>query len=151
MAEQTPAELRKQREREARAAAMIQQADERPANTDLSAVLGPQEAPPTDDPADAAPADEQPAQAPAEASDGPTHPAKVAKPAKAAKNGRAPAETPWANAHPKVPHPFSTSFGDELYLKMIWLTENLPKTTISSLVRDGVNEHIDRLIREHYK
>jgi hypothetical protein len=151
MAEQTAAELRKQREREAREAALIKGGDDRPPSTDLSTILGPQEPPadtPTAEDAEAAPAREQPAQAPAEPSDVPAQPAKATKPAKAAKTAE---PAPWENANPRIPIGFNTKFPEPLHAKLKWLASNVPDKSIQKLVLEAVNLHVEKLLREYYK
>jgi len=39
----------------------------------------------------------------------------------------------------------------ELYAKMTWLTNNLPKMSLQKLAVAGTTAHVDALIKEHYK
>ncbi|WP_157637457.1 hypothetical protein [Burkholderia ubonensis] len=58
---------------------------------------------------------------------------------------------PWAKAHPRVKVSCSTKFAEELHMQMIWLTENVPKTSIQKIVQEATAQYVAEKIEKHYK
>lgn len=124
---------KRQAEQDARAEALAKRND-KPASSDLSALLGG-----TD------PAHEEAAQAAPEAGEGPIAEA-IRKTAPATRK-----PPPWAKAHPKVKIDFTTRFPEELHLQLTWLKEHMPNTSIQKIVHRAVKREVEQLIRENYK
>jgi hypothetical protein len=158
----TASELKRQREREERMA-LFAQSDARPANTDLSTILGTEEgaqpvAQPPDPPAvqpqtEVGP--EKAAQAPAAPADDPTPAPTAARPAKAAKTAPPPKKKaepePWREFVPDKAKGFTTTFDPELHARLVWITETVPKMSIQKIVKAAVLEYAEKLIAEHTK
>ncbi|ABO60594.1 hypothetical protein LA345_38905 (plasmid) [Burkholderia vietnamiensis] len=156
------AEAKRARELEARRA-MFTQGDARPANTDLSTILGPEEGaqkgmtteePPADTAAPE-PAAQEAAEASAMPADTPNPMPTAEKPAKAPKTaspGNRKAERkPWDEYLPTEAKGFTTKFDPELHAKLVWITENVPKMSIQKIVKAAVAEFADKTIAERYK
>ena len=59
---------------------------------------------------------------------------------------------PWEIASDDVkPKGLNFPMAGKLYAKMLWLTENLPKTSFQKLVLEGTTQYVDKLIAEHYE
>ena len=58
---------------------------------------------------------------------------------------------PWDNLSGVMPKGLNLPMHPALYVKMVWLTENLPKMSLQRLAKQGTEELVDRLIAEHYK
>lgn len=153
------AEAKRARELEARRA-MFTQGDARPANTDLSTLLGPEEGaqkgvtveePPADTAAPG-PATPEAVEAPAASADDPNPAPTAAKAPKTASPGHKKAERkPWDEYLPTEAKGFTTKFAPELHAKLVWITENVPKMSIQKIVKAAVAEFADKTIAERYK
>ncbi|WP_124516468.1 hypothetical protein [Burkholderia stagnalis] len=60
------------------------------------------------------------------------------------------APPPWAKAHPRVKVNFSTKFPEELHMKMTWVKENVPNTSIQKIVQEATEEYVSKMLKEHY-
>ncbi|MFM0608694.1 hypothetical protein PQR05_29610 [Paraburkholderia sediminicola] len=178
MADKTAAELKRDRELEARKA-LFTQGNSRPANSDLSTLLGTDagtgEAAAPESPQEAAvetpaaalvtakPAVEssppepvsEAASASAARSEAPASVAKVTKPAKAPKPAPAKPEPedgplPWATSD-VMPKGFTTKFPADLHAKMNWIIDNVPRQSIQKIVQAATREYVERIIAEVYK
>lgn len=59
--------------------------------------------------------------------------------------------TPWCNAHPKINAPYVVRLPQELHMKLAWLKENLPNTSIQKLLVLAAEEKVEELLAKHYK
>jgi len=146
MTDKTASELKAEKEAAARRALL----NARPANSDLSEFLDEPETDSAPPPAPAEPVTSTPAAKKArKPASEPIPAAPVPQTSPAVPETDAP--TPWSDANPKVTAHFTTRFPEELHLKLKWLTQNLPATSIQKLVKQGTEELANRLIEEHYK
>jgi hypothetical protein len=58
---------------------------------------------------------------------------------------------PWASAHPKVAVPFMMRLPEGLHIKLAWLKEHMPNTSIQKIVRVAIEKEVDALLKEYYK
>lgn len=149
---------------EARLAAFINKGDPNanaePAPAPVAAPVAPAALEPVTPP-EAAAEPQEPAESPETAPEADTEAAEAVSeaqapeaPAKAvsgARKGHSKAETPWAHAHPRVTVNFSTKFAEELHLQMVWLTKNVPQTSIQKIVQEATAQYVAKKIKEHFK
>lgn len=92
------------------------------------------------------------AAAPAEAPPPPETPPPQQEPAApAAVPAPVEAPAPWACAHPKVTSPYLLRLPEELHMKLSWLADHLPSTSMNKLMLAAVQTHAEALLAEHYK
>ncbi|TAM53826.1 MAG: hypothetical protein EPN57_08695 [Paraburkholderia sp.] len=73
----------------------------------------------------------------------------MAKKPKKDKSSDSPQKTePWADAHPRVTVGFTTQFPEDLHMKMVWLTDNVPKLSIQKIVQEATVQYVEKLLKE---
>ena len=68
--------------------------------------------------------------------------AKAAQPAKAA---------PWADGNPKMLKQYPTRLPEPLHMKLAWLAEHVPASSIQKIIVAGAEKEVERLLKEYYK
>ncbi|MEJ7804302.1 MAG: hypothetical protein WKG03_00045 [Telluria sp.] len=58
---------------------------------------------------------------------------------------------PWADAHPKVTTPFVLRMPEALHMKLMWLKDHMPNTSVQKLAIAAVEEKVEALLEEYYK
>lgn len=165
MADKTAAELKREKEMEARRAMFVKGSNDRPANSDLSSILGEDAAstpepiaePPGDD-AQGKPEDADAGQAAGEAAQEAAalepvqaEPRPAAKPATPAKTAPTAKKSPWAKYMGPKQKGFTTEFEIELDAKIDLVVNTLPALNRTKLVKRAVEEFVNKVIAEHYK
>jgi hypothetical protein len=59
-----------------------------------------------------------------------------------------PGVTPWANAHPKMKVNFLYRMSEELHLKLKFIVEHEPQTSMQKLVNEAVEAEVERRLRK---
>jgi hypothetical protein len=147
MTELTATEKKQLREKQEREALRLARRDDTPPSTDLSAILGPEKAAAVSTVEMPPPAPLQAAEA-TETVEAEETPAPVKKtPQNAVKR----AATPWSLANPRMTVPFTTRMSEETHMKLTFLKNTMPNTSIQKIVKQAVEAEVERLLKIYYK
>jgi hypothetical protein len=59
---------------------------------------------------------------------------------------RAKPRRPWEDAHPQVTKPFNLRPREELHMKLKWLAEHMPSTSMQKIAMQGIEREVERLL-----
>jgi hypothetical protein len=58
---------------------------------------------------------------------------------------------PWADASAKVTAPFLVRLPEATHLKLLWLKDNLPNTSLQKLILSAIEKDVVVLIKKHFR
>ena len=56
---------------------------------------------------------------------------------------------PWSNAHPKVIKNFVLRLPEKTHLKLLFLAQNEPNSSMHKLIMEAVEEHVENLLAKY--
>lgn len=58
---------------------------------------------------------------------------------------------PWENAHPRVKVGYALRMSEELHMKVQYITDKMPKTSMHQFIIEAIDERVERVLREMEK